>query len=300
MREEKAKENARNVNELENKHFKYDNELEIEESEKTDKNDEHDDDFVHKATDRLLKVSTQNRLNLENLARESIRYGVSVQATASLGTAVLIDVGIITPEYSTKIIDKDKIQRARNLVMEKLKEEGLNYLESHKVRCFFFDGQKDDTKAILVNDDGEEFPGIIKENHYSVVEEPGGLYLTHLTPDGERGQYLADGLLGWLTECSQLNNCEVIGADSTAVNTGLKNGAIHLTEVGLGRKVVWDICLLHINELPLRHLIEDIDGPTSSYHTFSGPIGKYIEHNIEDIDINYIFKKIDVWDDVLN
>ena len=34
------------------------------------------------------------------------------------------------------------------------------------------------------------------------------------------------------------------------------------------------MCFFHTNELPLRHLIADLDGKTNSDHTFSGPLGK--------------------------
>ncbi|KAG0718570.1 hypothetical protein GWK47_052196 [Chionoecetes opilio] len=40
----------------------------------------------------------------------------------------------------------------------------------------------------------------------------------------------------------------------------------------LGRKLFWSICVLHTNELPLRHLITSIDGPTSSDTGFTGPV----------------------------
>ncbi|KAJ8352253.1 hypothetical protein SKAU_G00237290 [Synaphobranchus kaupii] len=33
-------------------------------------------------------------------------------------------------------------------------------------------------------------------------------------------------------------------------------------ELHLGRKLVWLVCNLHTRELPLRHLIVDLDGPT--------------------------------------
>ncbi|KAG0712866.1 hypothetical protein GWK47_017453 [Chionoecetes opilio] len=39
----------------------------------------------------------------------------------------------------------------------------------------------------------------------------------------------------------------------------------------LGRKLFWSICVLHTNELPLRHLITSIDGPTLSDTGFTGP-----------------------------
>ena len=41
------------------------------------------------------------------------------------------------------------------------------------------------------------------------------------------------------------------------------DGVITLFEKYRGRKVHWSVCLLHTNELPLRHLFEKFDGPTS-------------------------------------
>ena len=151
-----------------------------------------------------------------------------------------------------------------------------------------------------MNKDNEEYPGVRKETHYTIVEEPGGEYLTHLTPEGGKGQDIANAILTWLEESSQLEGLKILGADSTAVNTGPKNGALHLIEEGLGRKAQWNICKLHINELGLRHLIADIDGPTNSENTFSGPIVKIIKTNVEDIEINQKFKKIITGEDIFD
>ena len=69
----------------------------------------------------------------------------------------------------------------------------------------------------------------------------------------------------------------VIGCDSTNVNTGTNGGAIHQLHVEEMLKLQWFICLLHTNELPLRHLFQKLDGQTSGSTTFSGPIGKAIQ-----------------------
>ena len=82
-----------------------------------------------------------------------------------------------------------------------------------------------------------------------------------------------------------------IGGDSTNVNTGWKGGAIHLLEVGLNRRLVWIVCYLHLNELPLRHLIIKLDGKTSSNNTFSGDLGKSLQQ-VEDLEYNPNFKPV--------
>ena len=45
------------------------------------------------------------------------------------------------------------------------------------------------------------------------------------------------------------------------VNTGWKGGAMQWIEKKI-EKNVWLVCMLQTNELPLRHLIINLDGPT--------------------------------------
>ena len=65
-----------------------------------------------------------------------------------------------------------------------------------------------------------------------------------------------------------------MGADSTISNTGWRKGIIAWMEKILGRKFHWLICMLHTNELGLRKLMAELDGPTNSKTGFSGPLGK--------------------------
>ena len=65
-----------------------------------------------------------------------------------------------------------------------------------------------------------------------------------------------------------------IGCDGTAVNTGRNGGVIKLLEEHLDKPLQWIICLLHTNELPLRHLMKELDGGTSGPENFAGLVGK--------------------------
>ena len=67
-----------------------------------------------------------------------------------------------------------------------------------------------------------------------------------------------------------------MGCDGTAVNTGRKGGVIHMVEMRLQRPVQWIICLLHSNELLLRHLIKDLDGKKTGPKGFTGPLGRQL------------------------
>lgn len=55
----------------------------------------------------------------------------------------------------------------------------------------------------------------------------------------------------------------------------LTNKILYLKEY-VGHAIQWIICLLHTNELPLRHLFSKLDGGTSGPRSFTGPIGKVI------------------------
>ena len=67
---------------------------------------------------------------------------------------------------------------------------------------------------------------------------------------------------------------KLVSSDRTVTLTGHTNGCVAWLERMLQRALQWVICLLHCNELPLRHIFTNLDGTTKSPYTLSGPIGK--------------------------
>ncbi|CAB4067051.1 unnamed protein product [Lepeophtheirus salmonis] len=65
-------------------------------------------------------------------------------------------------------------------------------------------------------------------------------------------------------------------ADGCGVNTRPEKGAIRFVELELQQALRIIICLLHENELPFRHLFEEIDGKTEGPGNYTGFIGKTI------------------------
>jgi hypothetical protein len=64
---------------------------------------------------------------------------------------------------------------------------------------------------------------------------------------------------------------------------------MHWVEVKLGRKLIWLVCALHTNELPLRHLITALYGKTLSHNKWTGNIGKILDTATElEIDPEFI------------
>jgi len=58
------------------------------------------------------------------------------------------------------------------------------------------------------------------------------------------------------------------------VNTGHISGVIWRLEETFEHPLQWLVCLLHTNELLLRHLFEAVDGATTGPRGFPGSIGK--------------------------
>jgi len=70
-------------------------------------------------------------------------------------------------------------------------------------------------------------------------------------------------------EHTRTDDVKVIGCDGTNVNTRHTGGVIRQLEVTIEHSLQWFVCLLHANELPLRHLIQHLDGSTTGPRGFS-------------------------------
>ena len=104
--------------------------------------------------------------------------------------------------------------------------------------------------------------------------EPHEFYLSHVTSARGTGLEIAKAIFQ-VIEGTQLQNLlAIIGTDGTAVMTGKNAGSIACLEAKLRRYLQWVICLLHLNEQPLRHIFHNFDGATNGPSLFSGPIGK--------------------------
>lgn len=122
------------------------------------------------------------------------------------------------------------------------------------------------------------------------MQEPESKYIGHISLTSSSA-HIANEILAYFQNNIDISNLKMIGCDGTAVNTGRKSGVIRILETRLKRPLQWVICLLHANELPFRHLFQQLDGQTTGPKGFSGPIGKQLE-KCEDMEIiNY--KKIE-------
>lgn len=108
-----------------------------------------------------------------------------------------------------------------------------------------------------------------------MISEPNSQYVGHVTPETGTAANILKAITDFLSS-KELPETDIlaVGCDGTNVNTGAKGGIITLWECQLQRPLQWLICQLHANELPLRRLMNYLDGDTSGPRGFSGDIGK--------------------------
>ncbi|KAH9638792.1 hypothetical protein HF086_002032 [Spodoptera exigua] len=218
----------------------------------------------------LKPVSKKRTItSLKNLSTICDRYGISDRAAAAVASAVLQDAKIIN-----EVIDKSKLRRAR----QKLRKETVSQGHLDTIPALFFDGRKDKTLKIVMKG-GKKYRLTSVEEHISIIKEPGSDYVGYAVPSHGTAKGLESAIFQTVT--GQLNmsleDTLAIGCDGTVTNTGKYGGVIRLLEKRLQRPLQWIICLLHLNELPLRHLFAKLDGTTTGPNTYSGAIGKLLD-----------------------
>ena len=133
------------------------------------------------------------------------------------------------------------------------------------------DGRKDATMTV-VEVNGNYHCQTVIEEHYVIVEEPNGFYLSHVTPEDGTGYKIATSVYSAIKDTALVQKLKIVGSDETAVVTGKSKRFIASLETLIERPLKWAICLLHLNELPLRHVFQNLDGVASGPDSFSGPI----------------------------
>ena len=191
----------------------------------------------------------QNRKKWPNLARICERYQLSDRAAAAVANSVLVDVGLVTEDDKTRIIDRSKLRRERERCRNEIRsEEQENF---GLVNAVYLDGRKDATQIVAQGSIEKHYWSVQLEEHYTVVGEPGSYYLTHFSPEDGKGRTIAQKLFDSFSGTELEGKLAIVGTDGTASMTGKHNGCIRNLEELLHRPLQWVVCLLHTNELPL-------------------------------------------------
>ena len=218
---------------------------------------------VSSLSDTEFSISgNQNRnfTELVNLAEACDRYNVSNTAGAAIATATLIDYGVISTDETSLVIDRSKLWRHR----EKLRKQFLSKDSSYP-KSIYFDGKKDSTL---------QCSGVLQEEeHITLLEEPYSKYLGHTTPTNSKANSIFQSIVDYTFENKiSLTNLLAIGCDGTGVNTGRQNGVIRKLELHINQPLQWLVCLLHLNELPLRQLFKFYGHHTVGPNHMSGEL----------------------------
>ena len=103
-----------------------------------------------------------------------------------------------------------------------------------------------------------------------------------MTPETGTGLCIAQSIYKAVKDTELESNLSIIGSDGTATMTGPTRGCIASLEALLQRPLQWVICLLHCNELHLRHVFKALDGTTKSPDSFAGVIGSHLNGTVSD------------------
>lgn len=222
---------------------------------------------------RLDTREKMQRVSLDSLAVMSDKTGVSDRAAATIASAVLEGAGLVNKCDSSLVVDRNKVRRARKRARSEV-QENMKLLKP--LESIYFDGRKDTTKIGEIVE-SKQYVRFAQEEHVVLLQEPGSLYIGHLTPIAGSASCISFSIIDYLQSHNiDTSSIVAVGCDGTAVNTGHRGGVIRLLEEKLNRPLHWFVCLLHANELPLRHLISHYDGQTSGPSSFTGPIGKHL------------------------
>ena len=110
--------------------------------------DSTDKDSKIKAIDDQLRNSLQNRISFSTVAGVSLRYGASDRMTAAIATAALVDIGLITEEDSSKVLDRHKVHREKLKHMKKLTVSAEEKYKDGNKKSILFDGRKNWTNVM--------------------------------------------------------------------------------------------------------------------------------------------------------
>lgn len=217
--------------------------------------------------------------SLPSVAMECDRYDESDRRASAIITAFCKDMEIRDNNGKLLVVDRCKIRRERSANRARLMR--LNFV-SDNPKAFSFDSRKDQTLIEMRTDDGKLHPRVVKETHIVVLKQPGSTFLGYAVgKETANAPETAQTLLDFLKN-KNINLCNLIGVccDGEKKNVGRHTGILRSLELNLEKPLHWFVCLLHFNELPFRHLFEQIDkSVTSGPRTATGVIAKLIEAN---------------------
>lgn len=239
------------------------------ETESRNTDDEKDPDY-EPSSDFSSFNDNIRKMDLTEMVEAKSRFSYSYRGTAAIVNATLKAFEIPV------IIDKSKLKRAQKRTFDAINANSINFGGG-----LYYDSRKDETimhtKKCRVNGTNKFYRSTERQEHYSLVSQPNDLFMGFVNTKDGTAEVGSKAILKFIIEKNITDDIDALGSDGANTNVGGVGGINHFIEVALKRPLHWFICLLHANELPLKALILKLDGRTTGYNSFSGPIGKAIE-----------------------
>ncbi|CAH1114863.1 unnamed protein product [Psylliodes chrysocephalus] len=187
-------------------------------------------------------------VDFRNLAEACDRTEVSDRCASFLANADLQNLGVVSRNDPSKLLNRSKLRRERKRRSSEIKKESTRNLE---ITGLYFDSRKD--RTLLTEKKGSTYhKRYVLEEHIVLIAEPGSIYLGHVTPNSGNAKDITSSIMNCLrVNLGPVDEISAVGCDGTVVNTGFKNGVVKQLEKAIGYSSQWLICLLHANELPL-------------------------------------------------
>lgn len=226
--------------------------------------------------------NTLSEMDFRSICKVADRLDLSEVGSALITNAVFETIGLIHDDAKALVVTpgfmRNVLVDSRTKAWQTSVDERTNNVEL--LQCFSFDGKKSRNAVMVENPHGKtaEKHGTLRMENVAIVKQPEMEPLGFISTLNGTSSAIFKQLWDYLNPGGQghFNSLIAISADGTNVNTGCNAGVITLFEWKVGRSLHRIICLFHLNELVLKHIIIALDGPSHSESKLSGVIGKKI------------------------
>jgi hypothetical protein len=225
------------------------------------------------------KGSKRKSLPLTNFLQAGTRSLVSQRALANLSTSLIKDLSNIYPEINQEkvpelVIGRSGIRYQQNGMLNSLASQSIPATDA-----ISFGGKIMNTLTSEEFGAGKRRNVLKKIDHITVTDSQNETFIGEFEVESGKGEVVSHQVVVKLNDKGvPIDGIKIVGADLTAANTGWEIGALSLLEEEFLRALHWWICVIHINELPLRHLTASVVGATSGPNAFKSEFGMTLKN----------------------
>ena len=131
-------------------------------------------------------VNLQNRQHFPLTTLAAMRGGVSQRTLANILSSYAVDMGLVTREDPSVLVDHSKVGREREREMARVTTKAEEWMRSSGSNAIQFDGKDEKAKALVTLDCGTKVMRHIKEDHITQTDCEGE-FLMHFTKEKVEG-----------------------------------------------------------------------------------------------------------------